>query len=258
MRFSNAVLRGLFSCVSCLSGFGLAGFAQSPPAAPAQPTIAQPAATQAVPVHGAPVPGASEAQPAAATPTVPSALLQSALDSVFQTVTALKIERWKRGTVRDEASENISAIVKDIHTNLPPLLSAADAAPGSISSVVPVARNIDALYDVLLRVSEASRVSAPADQVTQLDQSLSNLQKARLALYDRIQDSAVTMEKQVTDLGSELQAQLAIKCPAFPEQKAPACVAPAPVKKVRKKPNPPATQPTTPTPASPAAKPQSN
>jgi hypothetical protein len=163
-------------------------------------------------------------------------LLQPSLDEVFQTATGLKIDRWKRGTVRDEAGDNAAAILKDIHSTLPPLISAADAAKGSIGSVIPVVRNVDALYDVLLRVSEAARVSAPADQIAQLDQALNSLQKARLALYDRMQDSAAITEKHTTDLEGRLQAQLAIKCPVVTEKPAPACVAPTPAKRVRRKP----------------------
>lgn len=202
------------------------------PVAPAEPT----------PVASS---GSDPVAPAAP-PLAPSGLLQPSLDTVWQTATALKLERWKRGTVRDEASNDVGEILRDIHTNLPPLLTAADSAPETISKGLPVARNIDALYDVLLRVYEAARVSAPPEQITQVEQALVSLKNARIALDDRLQGSAAAMEKQVTDLQTTVKAQAAVKCPVTPPAAVPACVPAPPAKKViKKKPNPPATPPST-------------
>jgi hypothetical protein len=154
---------------------------------------------------------------------------------VEQTVGGLKTEKWKRGTVRDEASSDIGKIVQDIHVTLPGLISAADAEPDAVSKSLPVVRNVDALYDVLLRVFEASRVAAPGDQAGQIEQALDGLQKARLALDDRLQDSSTMMEKQVVDLRANLKeehaARMAIKPPP-----APVCPAPPPVHRVKRKP----------------------
>src|ERR1700677_2246086 len=111
-------------------------------------TTAQSAADR-TPIQGAP-----------SAPPAPSGLLRPALDQVQQTVSALKVEKWKRGNVRDQAGDHISAILRDLHATLPPLLDTADASPGTISKMLPVSRNIAALYDVLLSVVEAARISA--------------------------------------------------------------------------------------------------
>jgi hypothetical protein len=150
--------------------------------------------------------------------------------------TGLHVERWKRGTVRDEAGSDVEKIVHDIHGTLPALLKTSDAAPDAVSQTLPVVRNIDALYDVLLRVFEASRVVAPSDQVEQIEQSLGGLQKARLALYDRMQDSSAVTEKQVADLRATVKAQAAIKPP--PPPPTPVCTPPAPAKRPRKRTTP--------------------
>jgi len=186
---------------------------------------------------GTPVQGAPPAQPA------PSGLLKPALDQVQQTVSALKVEKWKRGTVRDEAGEHISAILRDLHTTLPPLLDTADASPGTISKMLPVSRNIAALYDVLLSVAEAARISASAEESTQLEQALTSLGNARAALDDRLQASVAALEKQEVDLRSTLQASEAAKCPTTPPSAAPVCPSSAPVRKAKRKPKPPATPP---------------
>jgi hypothetical protein len=184
-------------------------------------------------------------QPASTTPLTPSGILKPSLETVQQTVSGLKLDKWKRGTVRDEAIENTGKILLDLQTNLPPLLEAADSAPEKISNELPVFRNIDALYDVLLRVFDAARISGTPEQITQLDVALNSLNNARLALDGRLRESAASMEKQVSDLQSTLQAQYAIKCPALtPAPAIPFCIAPKPaVRKPVKKPTPPATPP---------------
>ncbi len=62
---------------------------------------------------------AQSAAPAA--PVTTAALLQPALNNVHQTIDTLRLEKWKRGSVRDDANANIGAILRDIETDLPPL-----------------------------------------------------------------------------------------------------------------------------------------
>jgi len=164
-------------------------------------------------------------------------------------VNALKLEKWKRGTVREEANANISDIQRDVQTTLPSLLKDADAAPGILSKMLPLSRNVNALYDVLLRVEEGARVAAPAEQVTQLERTLVSLEKARSALDLQLQETAAAQEKQVTVLRATLQAQAASWSAVTPPP-APTCPAPPPAKKAVKKHKPPAAPPQTPPAAS--------
>jgi hypothetical protein len=204
------------------------------------------------PAHSTPAPSVSPAV-VPAPPPAPSALLRPSLDTVQQTVSAVRLERWKKGTVREEADANIGTILRNLQDTLPSLLREADAAPGTLSKMLPVSRNIDALYDVLLRVVEGARVSAPAGQVADLQEALTGLGKARNALDNRMLEAAAAEDKQIKDLRSTLQAQSAIKCPAVPAP-APACPTPAPAKTVKKKVRkPPATTPQTPPAQAPAA-----
>lgn len=153
------------------------------------------------------------AAPAPAPPAVPmvsvSAQLQPALSAVMRTVNSLKIEKWKRGNIRDEAAQNVDQIQRDVNRVLPPMLREADAAPASLSKLLPVSKNLGALYDVLLRVVEASRVVAPDDQVVQLQHVLVTLGDTRLAYDQRLQTAAEIMEKQVTELRATIDSQSA-------------------------------------------------
>ena len=188
----------------------------------------------------------------------PSGLLQPSLDTVQQTLNSLHVERWKRGSVREEAGSDINSILTDMQTNLPPLLKDADSAPGTLSKTLPLSRHVDALYDVLLRVVEAARFSAPDEQANQARLALTSLENARVALDDHIQQAASTQEKQIVDLHAAALKQASFKCPAPPP--APACVA-APTKKaVRKRSAAKKVTPKTSTtaPAANAQKPQTN
>jgi hypothetical protein len=175
--------------------------------------------------------------------------LQPSLDVVLQTVTAVKLDKWKRGTVRDETGEHITAIEHDLQGTLPSLLQAADANAGTLSKVLPVTRNAEALYDVLVSVVEAARVAAPPDQVAQLEQALSGLGTALKSLDDRVQEIAVAQEQQTLDLRKSVQTLTAARVAAAAAPPPKPCPAPTPAKKPRKK--PPAGTP----PASPAAAP---
>jgi len=174
------------------------------------------------------------ATPVAAHVDAASQILQPSLDRVRQTLTGLHVEKWKRGSVRDEASADINSLVVDLQQRMPGLLKDADAAPGALSKTLPVSRHVDALYDVLLRVVEAARMAAPDDQTNALRQALGNLEKARLVLGDSMETVAGSQEKQLVDLRVTVQKQAAFRCPAPPP--APECPKPPVKKPVRKKP----------------------
>lgn len=161
----------------------------------------------------------------------PSATLQPSLDSVKQAITAVNIDRWKASpAIRSEAQSNLESVQRDLASTLPGLIATADAAPDSAAKTLPVFRNIDALYDVMLRIDAAARLAAPKDQMSALDQSLSALSDARHSLGDAIQAGAEAQDAKVV----HLQAQLKAIPPPAPVQAAPvACTPPPPVKKKR-------------------------
>jgi hypothetical protein len=215
-----------------------------------------PGAAQTAPV-AAPAAQGSNAAGSTFTPAAPSDILRRSLDEVQQTIGNLKLDKWKRGTVRDEAGTNVEAIQRDLQGTLPSLLKEADAAPGSLSKVLPASRNLDALYDVLLHVVEAARVVAPGDQAGELQTTLSDLEKARVRLGNQLLQTAALQEKQMMDLRTTVQTQsVALKAAATPPP-APKCPAPATPSKKKKRPAATTTtKPAAGTPANPPAKPQ--
>jgi hypothetical protein len=198
-------------------------------------------------------PAVPAAASSAFTPAPPSEILQQALDEVQQTVGAVKLDKWKKGTVRDEAANNIDAIQRYMQGTMPQLMKEGDAAPGTLSKVLPISRNVGALYDVLVHVVEGSRVSAPGDQVNQLQQALTDLEKARVKFGNQLEQTATVQEKQIVELRTTVQTQAASLKAASTPPPAPKCPAPpAPAKKKKAVPAKSTTTPSTTTPGTPA------
>lgn len=175
----------------------------------AQPAPAAQQTQQTVPAAApaAPADGASQESAATAPAVTASSLLQPALIQSQSTLSSLKVDHWKKGSVRDEAEQNVNALLRDLQSNLPPLMAAADAEPASLSRALPLIKHLDAFYDVLLRVEEASRVSAPSEQISALQQTLLDVNKSRIAYDDQLQAEAAGQEKQVFDLQTALRTQ---------------------------------------------------
>lgn len=152
------------------------------------------------------LPAVAQSAPAATA----SSMVTPALDQLRQSLGAVRLEKWKApGAVREEASNNMGSINRDLDGTLPGLLATADAAPGVVSKNLPVFRNLDAVYDVLLRVVESADRAAPGEQAQTLHSALNALENARHTLGDSLQASAVNAETQASSLRDQLRAQAA-------------------------------------------------
>ena len=188
-------------------------------------------------------PAASQAasvSPPAAAVAVPSVQVQPALRPLKLSLNALNVDRWKTSKATKEATAaNLNSIRKDLEETLPGLLSSADAAPASVAAVLPVARNLDALYDVALRVTVVAETAAPQDQIESLQAALSSLDTAKRSLNERLQSGAESQARQIVELTKQLNAASAAApapapvCPLLPplppakKKKKPAAAPPA-------------------------------
>ena len=185
--------------------------------------------------------GSSSFVPSALSQTAPGAkisvILQPALSTVQQSVTSVYAGRWKApNEVRSDAQQNLSSIQRDLAETLPGLLNQADAASGSVSPAFAVYRNIDALYDVLLRVEQTAVLAAPESEAESLSDALAQLDAARKQLGGIIDQNAQNREAQIVKLqaAARTAASAPPPAPAKPSVVDDGPVA-APVKK-RKKP----------------------
>lgn len=167
-------------------------------------------------VHGQTAAGNTPAQTAqTAPPQKPSDLLNPALSQVRQTLAGLNISRWKAPSeVRSAAQQNADSIQRDLSGTLPGLLTQADAAPGSVSTVFPVYRNIDALYDVLLRVAQTADLAAPQNEASDVASALSKLESARTDLGNAVLSASKSNEAEVVSLRAAAAKAAAAPPPA--------------------------------------------
>ncbi|HWB32615.1 MAG TPA: hypothetical protein VG714_05525 [Acidobacteriaceae bacterium] len=168
--------------------------------------------------------------PARSPAVLPSATLQPSLDILRTAIGSTHADHWKGSSaIRNEAATNLHSIQNDLESTLPGLLAVADTAPGSAAKLLPAYRNADALYDVLLRVVMAARLSAPSDELSALDQALSSLEDSRRALGDQLQQVTQAQESQIGTLQAALKAvpppapppppAAPVKCPTTPVRK---------------------------------------
>jgi hypothetical protein len=214
----------VLSVFSVLLLAGSCGFAQSAPAADASP----------------------------ANSAAISAIVQPALQDVQGVSGSLNTAKWRTSNdVKASTDRNLSSIQRDLAETLPNLLSQADNAAGAVGPVFAVYRNVDALYDVLLRVNQTAMIAAPPGEAASVESALQRLESARKQLGDVINTSAADREGQIVKLQTALKAATAPPPlpakPAVVDDGPPAKPAPA-VKRKRKPVAKPAAKPATPDP----------
>jgi hypothetical protein len=176
--------------------------------------------------------GSTAGSGAAAPAPLPSTIFTPALAQIRQALAIVRPEKWKApGPVTQDTLANVASIQRDLDGTLPGLLATADSNPASVAEVLPAYRNVEALYDVLLRVTEMAKIVAPDPQSIALQQSLRSLDDSRRALGQQLQASAVSQTRAIVALQTQLRTTHA---PAVATVAAPACPpAPAPKRRAR-------------------------
>lgn len=130
-----------------------------------------------------------------------SETMRPALGNVAQVLQGVMVRRWKApGSVRDAVDNDIAAIQRDLSGTLAGLLQQADAAPGSVPTAFAVYRNVNALYDTLLRVAETAQLAAPDQEAAALESALNQLESARESLGDGVLSGAEAQQSEVVRL----------------------------------------------------------
>jgi hypothetical protein len=88
---------------------------------------------------------------------------------------------------------------RDVSDTLPNLINTALGDPAKVSPAFSVYRNVDALYDVLLRVSETAQLAGSND-ARLLEEQRSTLEDARTQLGAALLQSAQAQDAEVVQL----------------------------------------------------------
>jgi hypothetical protein len=198
-------------------------------------------------------PTQAPATPAAPPPATGFAMstLRPALANVQTAVANLSIPRWKTTpAIRTAAQQDVASIQRDLTDTLPGLVTQADAPAANgqtpLSPAFAVFRNLDALYDVLLRVSETASFAGSAADAANLEDARAQLEDGRAKLGAWLLQSIGAQDAQVVRLLTPPPPPAAAPAPAkviVDDGPTPAPPAPKPRRKK------PATPPATPPPA---------
>jgi hypothetical protein len=125
--------------------------------------------------------------------SISTAHLRRALDSV-------NVPKWKApGDVKQTTEGDVDSMQRDVANTLPTLINTALADPSKVSPAFSVYRNVDALYDVLLRVSETAQLAGSNDAGVLEDQRAA-LEDARTHLGAALLQSAQVQDAEVVHL----------------------------------------------------------
>ena len=121
--------------------------------------------------------------------------LRRALDSI-------NVPKWKApGDVRQTTMSDVDSMQRDVAETLPNLINTALADPAKISPAFSVYRNVDALYDVLLRVSETAQLAGSND-ARLLEDQRATLEESRTQLGAALLQSSQAQDAEVVHLRS--------------------------------------------------------
>jgi hypothetical protein len=156
---------------------------------------------------------------APAPPGFQIASLRPALGNVQEAIAGLSIAHWKApSATRAAIQQDVVSMQRDLTITLPPLLAQADApagnAPAALSPSFAVFRNLDALYDVLLRVTETAALAGPASDA-------SSLEDARAGLEDGRGKLGAWLLQSIADQDAQIARARATVAPAAPAPPAP-------------------------------------
>jgi hypothetical protein len=131
--------------------------------------------------------------------------LRPALANVQTAVANLSIAHWKTSpATRAATQQDVASIQRDLSDTLPGLMTQAEAPPFRGQAVLLPAftlfRNLDALYDVLLRVTETASLAGSGADPANLENARAGLEDGRAKLGNWLLQSIGAQDSQVARL----------------------------------------------------------
>jgi hypothetical protein len=161
---------------------------------------------------------AATAPPPAGTP-FPVASLRPALANVQNTIANLSVGRWKApAETRTAIQQDIGSMQRDLNATLPGLVAQAEANPAALAPAFAVFRNLDALYDVLLRVTETAALAGSGADAGSLEDARAGLEDGRGKLGAWLLQSISAQDAQIVRLQAAAAARPAAAPAAAPNK----------------------------------------
>lgn len=152
-----------------------------------------------------------QGQPSPANSPTPGAGLTSILATLEQAAQTtsldlahLRIEKWKGDrAVKDDAAAKTESLERNLTGALPGMIAAVRQNPSQLGPALKLYRNLNAVYDVLAFVAEAAGAFAPKDEFRALAADLQEIDSARRALADTLENMATAQDMELARLRSQ-------------------------------------------------------
>ena len=133
--------------------------------------------------------------------------LRPALQLVGHSIGQIQIDRWKVSKDWKQRLQNdADSISGDLSHQLPGLLQQAQATPTALDAQLRLMQNVDALYDVLVRLTMAADLTDKKSDAALLDSALQQLEAARKTATAQLVAAAAQQYRQLTDMRARVAA----------------------------------------------------
>ena len=157
--------------------------------------------------------------------------------SIQRDLSALRIEKWKTDANTKRGSQaDVASIQRNLQTALPEIVTGLRNSPESLPPTFKLYRNLDALYDVFVSLTESTGAFGSRDEYQALQNDVSSIESSRRMFADRLETLADSKEAELTRLRTDLQNARATEKPATPPQKTVVDDNEPPKKPIKKKP----------------------
>lgn len=152
---------------------------------------------------------APSAQAAMLSPAI-SESLRPALEQVGHSVGQIQIDHWRVSkSWKEQLQSDADSIANDLSHQLPGLLQQAQATPTALDAQLRLMQNVDALYDVLVRLTLAADLTEKKSDAALLDSALERLEAARKTATTQLLATAAQQHQQLTQLQAREEASQA-------------------------------------------------
>ncbi len=124
--------------------------------------------------------------------------LRPALDQVGSALNQVQIDRWKLSReLKEELRGDANSIQQDLSAQLPALFQTAQQSPAQLGPQLGVMHNVDALYDVLVRITMAATIAGGKRDAAILDSAVQRLESARKTAAGQLSQAASMRDTQI-------------------------------------------------------------
>lgn len=132
--------------------------------------------------------------------------LRPALAQVGSSVGQIHIDRWKLSrNWKAQLQSDADSIQQDLSHQLPALFEQAQASPTALDAQMRVMQNVDALYDVMVRLTMAANLTEKKTDAAMLDNALQRLESARKAASGQMLQAASLQGQQIVHLRMQVE-----------------------------------------------------